>query len=28
VREIHLVALHCLCDLIDARLLGLEERDR
>lgn len=24
-QEIHLVALHCLCDLIDARLLGLEQ---
>ncbi len=23
VQEVHLLAIHCLCDLIDAQLLGL-----
>jgi D-sedoheptulose 7-phosphate isomerase len=24
IQEVHLLAIHCLCDLIDARMLGLE----
>lgn len=25
IQEVHLVVIHCLCDLIDRRLLGIEE---
>jgi D-sedoheptulose 7-phosphate isomerase len=25
IQEVHLLAIHCLCDLIDAQLLGLTQ---